>query len=156
MKESRNSRKRRKRREVANKAADAEMAEISLEQHMLELKMKQKQVLVAKKSVSPVRNVSPQRAWKVNHDTLFFNEMGRSVWYPFSVSWQNHICTTISIDSKPATRALISQRGYAGWSGSALSANYIRAIFGHYPSTANFIALENKNIFWVFGGYTRI
>ena len=32
---------------------------------MLELKMKQKQVLVAKKSVSPVRNVSPQRAWKV-------------------------------------------------------------------------------------------
>lgn len=64
VKESRNSRKRRKRREVANKAADAEMAEINLEQHMLELKMKQKQPLIPKKSVSPVRNVSPQRVWK--------------------------------------------------------------------------------------------
>ena len=61
-KESRSSRRRRKRREVASKAADAEMAEINLEQHMLELKMKQKLPLAAKKSVSPVRSgVSPVR-----------------------------------------------------------------------------------------------
>lgn len=65
VKESRSSRKRRKRREVANKAADAEMAEINLEQHMLELKMKQKLPLAAKKSVSPVRNAPSQGVWKV-------------------------------------------------------------------------------------------
>ncbi|WAR29952.1 SBP2L-like protein [Mya arenaria] len=59
-KESRTSRKRRKRREVANKAAEAEMAEINLEQHMLELKMKQKLPLSARKSVSPVRNAATQ------------------------------------------------------------------------------------------------
>ncbi|XP_045184990.2 uncharacterized protein LOC123542996 isoform X2 [Mercenaria mercenaria] len=65
VKESRSSRKRRKRREVANKAADAEMAEINLEQHMLELKMKQKLPLTAKKSVSPVRNAPSQGVWKL-------------------------------------------------------------------------------------------
>ncbi|XP_060571886.1 uncharacterized protein LOC132730055 [Ruditapes philippinarum] len=65
VKESRSSRKRRKRREVANKAADAEMAEINLEQHMLELKMKQKLPLAAKKSVSPVRNAPSQGVWKL-------------------------------------------------------------------------------------------
>ncbi|XP_052785632.1 uncharacterized protein LOC128221193 isoform X2 [Mya arenaria] len=64
-KESRTSRKRRKRREVANKAAEAEMAEINLEQHMLELKMKQKLPLSARKSVSPVRNAATQGVWKL-------------------------------------------------------------------------------------------
>ncbi|XP_052267656.1 uncharacterized protein LOC127869273 isoform X1 [Dreissena polymorpha] len=64
-KETRTSRKRRKRRESANKAADAEMAEINLEQHMLELKMKQKLPLSARKSASPVRNTASQGVWKL-------------------------------------------------------------------------------------------
>lgn len=81
VKESRTSRKRRKRREVANKAADAEMAEIGLEQHMLELKMKQKLPLAAKKSVSPVRNTTTQGVWKVGSLLLWLLVFQEAVSY---------------------------------------------------------------------------